>query len=279
MIHDLRVTVLVENTARRAGLLGEHGLAFWIETGASRVLFDTGQGLTLRGNAARLQIDLAAADAIALSHGHYDHTGGLMQSLEVNRHAQLFLHPQAMVSRYSGRSGQAREIGLAIETQQALRQQPQRIIWTTQPTEIAPGLFATGEIPRHTDFEDTGGDFFLDAACCDRDPILDDQALYADTDDGVVVVLGCAHAGMVNTLDYVRTLTQRPIRAVVGGAHLVNASQHRLTRTIDSLREMKIQMIAPAHCTGPRATAALWTAFPDQIADCSVGTQWVFEAR
>ena len=222
----LRITVVVENTARKPGLLGEHGLSFWIDTGTHHVLFDTGQGQTLGPNANCLHLDLASADAVVLSHGHYDHTGGLRHVLGVATRAKLYLHPQALIRRYSGRAGQARAVGLASVTEQELSQEIHRLDWTTHPTEVVPGVFATGEIPRRTAYEDTGGDFFLDAAGQVPDRILDDQGLYADTDLGLVVILGCAHAGVVNTLDYIRHITGRPIHAVLGGTHLVNASPH-----------------------------------------------------
>lgn len=270
------ITVVVENTARRPGTLGEHGFACWIEAGTQRVLFDTGQGQTLAHNASHLQIDLAHANAIVLSHGHFDHTGGLRYAYHLAGNARLFLHPQVLCRRYSCHNGRGREIGLASMTEPDICMEGQRLVWTTQPTEVVSGVFVTGEIPRQTDYEDTGGSFFLDADCHEPDPIRDDQALYVDTDAGIVVVLGCAHAGVVNTLNYIRVTTRRPIHAVIGGTHLVNASPQRLTRTIAALRDMNIQIIAPAHCTGPYATAALWTAFPDEIADCSVGTQWTF---
>lgn len=271
-----KITVLVENMSRKPGLLGEHGLAYWIETHAHRVLFDTGPGHTLAPNTHQLQINLADADAIVLSHGHYDHTGGLRQALTLARKAKLFLHPQTLIHRYSGRDGRRREIGLTSITESELRQYESRLVWTTHPTEIVPGVFATGEIPRLTSYENTGGDFFLDASGCNPDPILDDQALYVETDSGVVVILGCAHAGVINTLNYIRRLTKRPIYAVIGGTHLIHASRERITQTITALRVMNIQLIAPIHCTGPRALAALWTAFPKQIFDGSVGTQLNF---
>ncbi|MCC7406610.1 MAG: MBL fold metallo-hydrolase [Phycisphaeraceae bacterium] len=274
---SVRVIVLVENTVRRQGLIGEHGLAYWIEAGGRHVLFDTGQGQALAHNAERLGLDLSAVEAVVLSHGHYDHTGGLGVAIERSPGARIFLHPQATRRRYSGRGEKTREIGLASVSEAELRGRRERLVWTQGPTEVLPGVMATGEVPRETDYEDTGGDFYLDAQGHEADPILDDQAVYFDTSAGVVVILGCAHAGIINTLRYVQRLTGRPIHAVIGGTHLVNAGTERINKTIEALQAMGLKVFAPAHCTGPRAMAALWTAFPEQIADCSVGMGWTFE--
>ncbi len=278
MNNDLRITLVVENTARKAGLLAEHGLSYWIELGGHGVLFDTGQGQVLAPNAERLRIDLGTARAVVLSHGHFDHTGGLRYVFHLADQAKVFLHPQAMLPRYTLHRGQAAEIGLAALTKAELERERHRLVWTTQPTEIVPGICATGAIPRVNNYEDTGGDFFLDAAGHVPDPIVDDQAIYVDTDSGVVVVLGCAHAGVVNTLEYVGKLTGRPILAAIGGTHLVNASPERVARTIGVLRQMGVKLVVPCHCTGPRAMAALWTALPNQIADGCVGTHLSFPA-
>ena len=276
---NVHLTLVVENTVRKAGLLAEHGLSYWIASGGHGVLFDTGQGQVLVPNAQRLQVDLARTGAIVLSHGHSDHTGALRYVFHLADHARVFLYPDAMQPRYSVHGGQATEIGLPSLTHGELKREQHRLVWTVQPTEVTPGIFATGAIPRSNNFEDTGGDFYLDAAGRHPDPIMDDQAIYVDTDAGIVVILGCAHAGVVNTLQYVRSLTGRPIVAVIGGMHLVNASAVRITNTIAALREMGVKLISPCHCTGARATAALWTAFPDQIADGCVGTRWTFPRR
>lgn len=274
--NSFRITVLVENTVRKSGLLGEHGLSYWIAVDKYRVLFDTGQGQTLAHNTTHLGIDLARANAIVLSHGHYDHTGGLRFAFNIADKAKLFLHPQAQGRRYSMHNGQGREIGFASLTEQELQQDSKRLVWTHQPMKVVPGVFVTGPIPRQTDYEDTGGDFYLDPKGEQADPILDDQAIYMKTGSGVVVLLGCAHAGVINTLNYIRTLVKEPIHSVIGGMHLVHASPLRMAQTITALRQMNLHCLAPAHCTGPAATAALWSAFPEQIADSSVGAQWKF---
>jgi 7,8-dihydropterin-6-yl-methyl-4-(beta-D-ribofuranosyl)aminobenzene 5'-phosphate synthase len=275
---NVSVTVLVENTVRGQGLLGEHGLACWIEYDSYRVLYDTGQGPVLGINACRLEIPLDRAHAIVLSHGHYDHTGGLAGSLGRDLHARIFAHP-ACAARKTARtsSGASREVGIPESARQVLTQAGVLWVPTTEPRRIVGGLTATGPIPRLTDFEDTGGPFFLDAECREPDPLVDDQALFFPSTQGIVVLLGCAHAGVINTLRYVRQLTDdAPIYAVMGGLHLVQASEERLERTIQELRRLGVQRLGPAHCTGDRATAALWNAFPGHCFEYHVGTRLEF---
>ena len=142
---------------------------------------------------------------------------------------------------------------------------------------MVEGLFVTGEIPRQTDFEDVGGKFFLDERCQQPDPLVDDQALFFETPDGVVVLLGCAHAGVVNTMLQIERLTQgKHFHAVIGGMHLLNASPARLNATIQALRRWNVSQLVPMHCTGMLATTRLWAEFPNRCAAGGVGTQLVF---
>jgi len=270
MIEQLLITVLVENTASGRGLLGEHGLSFLLETETSRLLFDTGQGLTLLHNAQQLEIDLKALDAIVLSHGHYDHTGGLPDLLQQAREATLFLHPAAIAPKYSPRG----EIGAPFRDAQSI---DQPIVWTEKLTEVVPGIWVTGAIPRRHPLEDTGGRFWTDANHENPDSLMDDQALFMETPEGIVVILGCAHAGVINTLDYVADLTgHSKFHAVLGGMHLVNASQERIQATLDHLRKYDVQVIGANHCTGPKAMGALWSELVDRCVDARVGTRFKF---
>jgi 7,8-dihydropterin-6-yl-methyl-4-(beta-D-ribofuranosyl)aminobenzene 5'-phosphate synthase len=282
MERSITVTVLVENTASGRGPRGEHGLALWIESGSRRVLFDTGQSSeVLLHNAEQLGIDLTVVDAVVLSHGHYDHSGGLRTVLERSGGSHLYLHPSALVRRFSRKEGGAvQEIGTPADLDEAfLRSHPGAVTGTSTATSISGFLKVSGTIPRATDFEDTGGDFYLDEACTEPDPIVDDQAVFFDTRDGTVVLLGCGHAGVVNTLTYVQELTgARPVHAVIGGMHLVNASPTRLSRTLETFRQLDIRLLAPAHCTGARAQALLGTELPDRWRPCPVGTSFEFLA-
>jgi 7,8-dihydropterin-6-yl-methyl-4-(beta-D-ribofuranosyl)aminobenzene 5'-phosphate synthase len=281
MSQKVRITVLVENTAQGSGLLAEHGLAYWIEYGGRRVLFDTGQGGVIAGNAYRLGIPLYEVDEVVLSHGHYDHTGGLVHVLREDRPASVYAHPAALEPKYARNSdGTSRDIGMPYVSEQRLRKRKKRWVASEGPTEVLNGLTVTGPVPRRTDFEDTGGPFFLDARCERPDPLVDDQSLFFDTPAGIVLLLGCAHAGIINTLRYVRELTgARPIHAVLGGMHLQGASAERIRRTIEELRRFRLALVAPAHCTGFAATVGLHGALPGHCVPIHVGSTMEFEAE
>jgi len=275
----VRITVLIENTASSHGLLAEHGLAYWIDTGSHHIVFDTGQGLNgvLPGNARQLDIPLQSTTHIVLSHGHYDHTGGLQHMLAVAPQATVYAHSAAFRPKYTkGNDSATREIGSQLSENEC-RNNAAELVWTDKPTEICAGIYVTGEIPRTTSFEDTGGNFFLDQAGHNRDPLLDDQALFFATENGTVILLGCAHAGVINTLQYIRQLTNdAPIHTVMGGMHLVNATPERRAKTLAALKELRIEHLGPAHCTGAVATAEILSEFPNRCFSCHAGVRLIF---
>ena len=268
-----KITVVVENTADQRGLLAEHGLAFWIELEHKNVLFDTGQGKVLGANAQQLGIHPETADAICLSHGHYDHTGGLRDILRSARRAVVYVHRAAFEPKYARNpDGSARDIGMPFLDEQQVREAA-KLVLVEEPTEICEGLYLTGPVPRTMDFEDTGGAFFKDQDCTRPDDLPDDQAAFLETPAGTVVILGCAHAGVINTLHYVRKLTEgRPVHTVIGGMHLLQASPERMDKTVRQLRRLDVRRLLPCHCTGPAAIARLWNEFPGRCGTCVAGT-------
>lgn len=276
IINQVKITVLVENTAGPKGLLGEHGLSFFLEAEGQRLLFDTGQGLTLGHNAEKLGISLQNLDAIILSHGHYDHAGGVPSILDYSANTDLFLHPQAIAPKYSPRGN----IGSPIDNTDVLKSHFRRLVWTEKPTEIRPGIYTTGTIPRPHPLEDTGGTFWHDREHTEIDHLWDDQALYIQAPEGIVVILGCAHAGVINTLNYIAQLTQTDkFYAVMGGMHLLKATPERIEATIATLIKYQVKIVAANHCTGMKAMTSLWQQLGDRCVDCRVGTQLQFDNR
>ena len=262
------LTVLVDNQAG-CGCLAEHGFALWIERGDRRYLLDTGQGTALAENVRALGVDLGRADALVLSHGHYDHTGAVPMVLGAAPHVHVYCHSGVTEPRYSIRDGQARDIRMPMFSMRALATLPiERMHWNGGSQLIGDRIGLSGSIPRWTDFEDAGGPFFFDPHALRADPVSDDQALWISTDKGLIVCVGCCHAGLINTLSHLREVTgESRIRAVIGGLHLGSASRERLEKTAQSLRDLNPGLMIPCHCTGEGAIAYL----RDHL-DCPVHT-------
>ena len=279
MSRELQITVVVENTAQGIGLLAEHGLAYWLEWDGRHILFDAGQGGVLKTNLHRMQLRADRIDTIVLSHGHFDHTGGLGDALERDQPVRVVLHPDALDKKYAkNQDGTSREIGIPLLARKALRKPTIELHTSEGPTLIADGLLTTGRVPMVNDFERPSERFFLDEKCSTPDQLPDDQSIFFEADEGTVVLLGCAHSGVINTLHHVSQLTNgRPIQAVIGGMHLVDASRERIYQTIEGLRQWDLKLLAPAHCTGMPATVAMWNAFPEIIASCHVGSKFAFQ--
>lgn len=278
MSDTLHITVLVENSVRQGGVRAEHGLAWLLERGRGRVLFDTGQTDLFLDNARALGCSLGELDAIVLSHGHYDHTGGLAAACRQAPRARLFLHPDAATPKFTANAdGSSRFIGMPETSREAFHAMGGQTVLTCGCEEVTVGLFVTGPIPRDTAFEDVGGRFFLDADLREADPLLDDQAMFCPTPEGTVVVLGCAHAGVINTLRHIRRLTGGArVRAVLGGMHLVNAGDARMEATLREIGDMDIPLLIPGHCTGLPATVRLWQSLPGRCGELGVGKRFSF---
>ncbi len=269
-----KITTLVENTVAQSGkrLIGEHGLSFYIETESNKVLFDTGQNLAISNNAQVLGIDLSLIDTVILSHGHYDHSGGLKSLLECNRDFTLYAHPDVFGHKVKGADDNLKYIGIPVE-KEYLDEAGIEIKLDRNPTQISPAVMTTGEIPLENDFEGLESNF-----CIKKDnkvvtdPLNDDQAVILDTDKGLTVLLGCSHRGVINTLNHVVRLTgKKNIHAILGGLHLGKASDSKLGKIIDHLRGFGLEKIGVGHCTGTRAFLALSNEFPNKVFLNTVG--------
>ncbi|MBN2644590.1 MAG: MBL fold metallo-hydrolase [Desulfuromonadaceae bacterium] len=254
------VTILCENSVGRAiPAIGEHGFACLVETPATRLLVDSGQGLGIERNARVLGKDLREVDQIVISHGHYDHAGGLDLVLAQTGPIDVYAHPQIFVPRYHRTDHALRFIGIP-KRQQVFEALGARFCWTPQFQQIAEGVYVTGEVERRTDYEKGEPSLVVkgDDGAFTADPFVDDMAVVVRSSRGLVVVLGCAHAGMINTLLHVQKhLPGEPIHAVVGGTHLGPASPDQFERTVADLERFGIEKIGVSHCTGQARAAQL----------------------
>lgn len=251
------ISLLTDDRAGRRGLLAEHGLSLWVEDGEDRVLFDTGQSSVYLHNAGLLEIDVAQAKAIVISHGHYDHGGGLAFFPEKARWPRVLIHPDAFLPRFSQGTrpdDQPRSIGLPWKMQE-LGLLDHRLVTNDSIIQLGENLFCCTGIPRITGFEPLSSNVSKRlGGILKADDGRDEQLLVGRTPRGLVVVVGCSHPGIVNCLLHVRSLfPDDPIHAVLGGMHLEEVSPERIDATADSFLRMDVQQIIPLHCTGDPA--------------------------
>jgi len=278
----MRVTCVVDDAVCDHSLFwGEHGLAFLIETESGCVLFDTGQsGTVLLHNLKLLGTEPEAINALAISHAHYDHSGGLPALLDHVARIPLHAHLDLFRERFSRREGVTKSVGLPLD-REAL-EQGLELQLSAAPTEILPGVWTTGEITDRPEPEGSSDHHLVrgpEMEGWEPDPYRDDMALVLQTGSGLVVLCGCCHAGLLNTLAHVRRTFGIDITAVVGGTHLLHADEAHLRRVIEVLRELGVPRLYLNHCTGQRAYVTLAQAFGEKAAPCPAGTALSFSER
>jgi len=271
------ITTLVENIVNKPDLLGEHGLSFLLESENDTILFDTGQGYTILHNAEKMGVDLSKVSKIVLSHGHYDHTDGLKNVLNVVHDANIYGHPNIFEKKYSRDGQKTRYIGMPY-TKEELESKCVSLHLSRKPIQIADGICTTGEIDRLVDFETISDRLcVMRDGSLEKDDLLDDFSLIVPGRNGIAVVLGCGHSGIINTLTQVRKMTDNaPISIVMGGIHLIDANEDRIHKTIHLLSEFSVGKLALCHCTGMKALVEVYNAFGNKLLINNVGTRIEF---
>jgi len=271
-----RITIICENTVTIKGGLGEHGFSAYVETERGNYLFDTGRGEALIPNLWKFDKDPLAIQKIMLSHGHYDHTGGLASILELLGGVDILAHPDIFTIRYriSQADGKEARRYVGLKFQRAyLEGLGGRFILEKNFREVTREMFLTGEVPRRTSFEKGERRLFTESqGKLIPDPFLDDQALIIESEKGLVLLLGCAHSGMINILEYAIEKTgEERVRAIIGGTHLDLASPQQVEETVAALKKFKVERIGVSHCTGLKAASRLYAEFGDRFFFGQVG--------
>ncbi len=265
----MKISILTENTVYKRGFVGEHGLSLLIETEEKRFLFDTGQTGVFRRNARTLREGLEDLDGIILSHGHYDHCGGLGNWLKeegAELPCPVYVSARAFEKKYTGnpKNGQIRNIG--IDWKPELCKEKLKLI-QAEKQEIAKNVFLLSKIPYQVSYEPRPEMFYQDEAGTIVDPMEDEQLLVIREERGLFVFAGCAHPGIINCLTYVTdNFPNEKIYGVFAGMHLKGCKKERLNATIQALKELQPAIIVSMHCTGIMAIAAI----KEQLADSCI---------
>ncbi len=275
---SVRITTLSENTAQ-LGFLGEWGLSILVETESTRVLLDTGMSISAVHNADLMGIDLATIDRIVLSHAHGDHTGGVREVLRrVRKDIEIVAHPDIWIPKHVVYGEISRYAGIPY-LREGLESLGATFKLSKKPFKISDDIMTTGEIEMTTDYETIDDRLYIKKS--DKlipDPMADDLALIVRTKEGLILITGCAHRGIVNTVRHVQKLTKGEyIHSIIGGMHLMIASQERIERTAHELKGLGLQRLGVSHCTGFNASAILARQFGEVLFLNNAGTQIILD--
>ncbi len=274
LVSLLRIYVLADDYAGYGNRYwGQHGLSLLIEIKREnvwkRILFDTATSHEpILHNLQIMKKDLDV-DYIVLSHNHYDHTGGLLGILrEMKKEVPVIAHPEIFKKAYAA-SQDLRYIGAPL----GLEESAEKLgaIWTLsrEPVQILPGVFTLGEIPleeREKWERDSGDMYYLENGEIKEDYMVDETGLAMLTPEGLVVIGGCSHPGIVSMIKRASKMSgEGQLRAVIGGFHLINASTDRIQTTVNSFREIGVQEIYAGHCTGLQAECAFEKDFGNKF--------------
>lgn len=266
----MKIVTLIENLVYKKGLYAEHGLAIYIETKNKRILFDTGQSGMFLQNAKTLGIRIDDIDILVLSHGHYDHTGGLYPFLEENSKAKIYAKKQLFIPKYSGRG---RFIGTKFNDE-LLRN---RLIYVDKITEIAENVFIMPEI----DIANSGDTHFKGLkikpdAMFFQDEFDDELFLVIKKDEKINIVTACSHRGITNICTAATNQFRLPVGLILGGFHMKDCTDKQYVQISDYLRILQPEAIGVCHCTGVEIYAEMHSDLKGHLFYHRTGDELVF---
>jgi len=278
MLNQVKLTILAENRVSDPRLLAEQGLSIFVETPNGNLLFDTGQTDAFIRNARELDIDLKSIQAIVLSHGHYDHTGGLPHFLREIKKTDIYCHPATTNKKYKVYPGGRLDIGVPWE-ESKLKTLGAHFITKAHPYELLNDIWISGEIPRNTKYEKIDEIYqqrVLESYI--HDEMHDDMALVLNARKGLIVLLGCGHAGAVNSLKHaMRIIGRKEVYALVGGMHLQHTPEERIRQIVNNIRKINPKYLVPLHCTGFSAIRMMFHKFKNRVKLLNVGDSFETE--
>jgi len=269
---SLKITTLIENMPDREEKLAfEHGFSVLVEAYGKKILFDTGQTGAFIKNARDLKVELTDLDMVVLSHGHYDHTGGVPELLnQLKEKTPFYIGKEFFSPKYKLLDdGSYKYNGNPFEKELLEEASPECTIAKVHyveksVTKVADRIYLFKNFDRVNNFETINPKFFIKTGeTYEQDLFPDEVALGIETKEGLVLIVGCSHVGIVNILEHVKKNVNLPVAAVLGGTHLVEADEKRLKKTEEALKEYEVKRIAVSHCTGEAGMELLKKNFPD----------------